>query len=308
MIRRQISLFCCVFLLSLGYWFMPIATRSVSASVDLLYFIGTPGEGKVQLEWETATEIDHAGFFLSRSTEASGGYVNIGEFIPAQGDSITGSYYSYVDNEVNNGILYYYILESWSVGNTVEYSDPISVTPGGAAPTPTATVTRTSTPTQSPTPQISPTPTLTEVPNETQTPTQTPEDTDETHTPTVTVTNTSTPAPTITSAPTSTPTLVPTGVPTSNLTATMAYTKTALPTTTLIPLPTIIVIYPKTDIIIPTVTLTPSPLPTETQEPIDDYVKTGFKVLGVAGLVCVVGMLWLLLVIWIVLLVNRVRS
>ena len=71
---------------------MPNATRSVSASVELLYFIATPGEGLVHLEWETATEIDHAGFFLSRSTESGDGYVHIGEFIPAQGDSITGAY------------------------------------------------------------------------------------------------------------------------------------------------------------------------------------------------------------------------
>ena len=301
MVRHQIYLFCCILLL-LGLWFFPGTISSVSASVELLYFIGTPGEVRVQLDWETATEIDHAGFFLSRSTEASGGFVHIGEFIPAQGDSITGAYYSYIDNEVTNGISYYYILESWSVGNTVEFSDPISVTPGSASPTPTATETRTSTPTSSPSP------TLTEDPSETRTPTTTPEDSEETPTPTSTVTRTSTPAPTITTAPTSTPTLVHTDVPPAIPTPTMVDTSPGLPRATLIPLPTIIVIYPNAEITNPTATSTPSPMPTETQGSIDDYVKTGFKVIGVTGLVCVVGMLWLLLVIWIVLLINRVRT
>ena len=302
MVRRKIYLLCCVFLLLLGLWFMPIAARSVSASVDLLYFIGTPGEAMVQLEWETATEIDHAGFFLSRSTEASGGFVHIGEFIPANGDSITGAYYSYVDNEVNNGIPYYYILESWSVGNTVDYSDPIEVTPGSASATPTATVTRTSTPT------LSPSPTQTEVPSETRTPTTNPDDSEETPTPTSTITRTSTPAPTITTAPTSTPTLMLTEVPPAIPPPTMVDTSPGLPTATLIPLPPIIVVYPTLEITNPTATSTLSPMPTETQGSNDDYVKTGFKVLGVTGLFCVVGMLWLLLVIWIVLLINRVRT
>ena len=137
-------------------------TIAVSASVTLLYFLAEPEDGSVFLEWETATEIDSAGFYVSRSTAPDNNFERIGVFIPTQGDPITGAYYSYRDESLQNGITYYYILESWDYDNTVDYTDPIAATPG--MPAATTTLTATSTSTLTPTSDIQPSPTETEEP------------------------------------------------------------------------------------------------------------------------------------------------
>ncbi len=303
--KRKFYFILYVFPLLVLLWFMPGMDHAVHASVELLYFIGTPGNGTVELEWETATEIDNAGFYVSRTTYAGGNFVQIGEFIPAKGDSITGAYYSYIDNNVDNGDTYFYRLESWSTSNVVEYSEPISVTPGSPVNTATATVPQSPTATQSLTPQTSPSSTQTLASSETLTITPTNQDTDNTRTPTATSTRASIPAPTITPAPTTTPIMELTPTPILVSTPTPTEAAPVLPTTTLIPLPTIIVVVPQTKTVEPTVTQTSSPTPTQEPNTLDTIVKTGFKVLGIVGLLCVVGILWLLIVIWFILLINR---
>jgi hypothetical protein len=73
----------------------------------------------------------------------------------------------------------------------------------------------------------------------------------------------------------------------------------------LIPLPTIIVVFPAVDW---TATPTPSPTSTITQVPQEDYLRTGFRVVGLFGLVCVIGILWVLIAIWSFLLLWRLTA
>lgn len=247
-----------------------------SASVTLLYFEAAPGDGEVLLEWETATEIDHAGFFVSRSTDPDADFTQIGNFIPAEGDSITGAWYYYEDLEVENGVTYYYVLESWNIDNvTVDYTDPISATPGLPTPTPTetdittATVTRTSTPGPS-------------------------------RTPTTTLTRTSTPVPTGTA--TATPTLENTATVTPLPTITLTEIPTSTLVPTLLPLLTIVIVYPTE---VPTITPSLTPTEVETQQPVDDLMLTGLRIIAPVGMVCMAVLLWVMLGIGLFFLLRR---
>lgn len=78
----------------------------------------TVSDGKVELKWETASEIDNAGFHLWRATGESwkeGDYSTVmrltNQLIPAEGNKVEGVSYSYRDTNVEPGVTYYYGLE-----------------------------------------------------------------------------------------------------------------------------------------------------------------------------------------------------
>lgn len=133
--KISLALFICLGLIGS----LPI---SVKAAIDLLYFQATTGSGYVQLDWETATELNNAGFFVQRSLQENQGYTRIhDELIPAQGSSITGASYQYVDAGLTNGTQYWYRLESIDFGQNSEFSAPVFVIVGGTpTPTPTGTI------------------------------------------------------------------------------------------------------------------------------------------------------------------------
>jgi hypothetical protein len=102
----------------------------------------------VLLAWETATELDNAGFFVNRSSSQFSGYSRIGNFIPARGDPLLGATYQYTDRDVSNGITYWYKLETIDIQqNSYLLEPPVAAVPGGTfTPTASATATRTQVP------------------------------------------------------------------------------------------------------------------------------------------------------------------
>jgi len=83
--------------------------------VTLTDFTATANESGILLEWQTATELDNAGFHLWRATGEGWKYGDYStvirlteQLITAQGDS---SVYSYIDADVETGVTYYYGLE-----------------------------------------------------------------------------------------------------------------------------------------------------------------------------------------------------
>jgi hypothetical protein len=83
--------------------------------VTLADFTATANETEILLEWQTAIEIDNAGFHLWRATGEGWKYGDYStvirlteQLIAAQGNS---SVYSYRDTDVESGITYYYGLE-----------------------------------------------------------------------------------------------------------------------------------------------------------------------------------------------------
>jgi hypothetical protein len=119
----------------------------VYAAVTLVSFVSIPGDGNVILLWETATELDNAGFNIHRSDEQNGLYERINpDFLPSRGDGVTGFMYEYRDDNVVNGIDYWYKLESIDYSQGSQFYGPVHAVPG-ATPTPTQSVAPNSTPT-----------------------------------------------------------------------------------------------------------------------------------------------------------------
>ena len=66
----------------------------------------------IEIQWETVSEVETAGFHLYRSESPQGGFVLLNEEpIPSQGNAATGSRYTYLDAGVIAGRTYYYLLE-----------------------------------------------------------------------------------------------------------------------------------------------------------------------------------------------------
>jgi hypothetical protein len=155
-----------IMLASLTAWWV----SPVSSAVTLIYFDAIPDDGEVLLQWETATELDNAGFYIQRGSTRNGNYQRISGFLPTESDGLSGASYEYTDEDVVNGTTYWYRLESVDYANTSEFSEPVSAVPG-LAETPTETATRTSTPT--PTSPGDPTSTMDTSSNQSVTPTPT---------------------------------------------------------------------------------------------------------------------------------------
>ena len=100
-----------------------------STIIELSDFQAVFFNGQVKLTWETASEIDNAGFNLYRSETDNGEYAKINSsLIPAEGSSTQGTAYEFVDTGVQNGKTYYYKLESINFIGNSELFGPTSVT------------------------------------------------------------------------------------------------------------------------------------------------------------------------------------
>jgi hypothetical protein len=90
----------------------------IRIAVPLIYFIlgvATVYVGwrpEIVFTWETANEVDTAGFVLRRSDTPTGPFSPIVETpIPAKGDPLVGASYVYKDRDVVWGQRYFYQLE-----------------------------------------------------------------------------------------------------------------------------------------------------------------------------------------------------
>ncbi|MCS7014304.1 MAG: T9SS type A sorting domain-containing protein, partial [Chloroherpetonaceae bacterium] len=84
--------------------------------VELVSFTLTPKERGVLVEWETASELNNAGFILQRSISREGQYTEIASYrthdaLVGLGTSPTGKKYAYFDNDrLQAGQTYFYKL------------------------------------------------------------------------------------------------------------------------------------------------------------------------------------------------------
>ncbi|KXK31349.1 MAG: hypothetical protein UZ01_00873 [Candidatus Brocadia sinica] len=85
----------------------PTPTGTPTA-ITLAYFNAKASDdGRVTLTWETATEVNNAGFNLYRSGSEDGSYKKINNtLIPAKGNAVSGASYSFVDTP-GKGTFYY---------------------------------------------------------------------------------------------------------------------------------------------------------------------------------------------------------
>jgi hypothetical protein len=122
LLRRKFLAIACLLALALGL----MSVASAGAEVYLILFRTVlTSAGQINVEWATATERDTTGFRLSRSLEATSGFMVIA-IVPAQGDAVTGASYSYLDTSVVRNTRYYYLLEAVHSDGTAAPYGPIS--------------------------------------------------------------------------------------------------------------------------------------------------------------------------------------
>ena len=87
--------------------------------------VASAGDGQVSLEWSPGSELDLAGYVVSRGISAQG------PFDPVNASTLTAT--SYIDTTVVNGTTYYYVVAAQDTsGNTSAASDTVAATPEGS--------------------------------------------------------------------------------------------------------------------------------------------------------------------------------
>ncbi len=95
--------------------------------VELTSFTANTSDGKVVLNWQTATEINNSGFSIQRSSDN----ISFKEiaFIRGHGTTTDQSVYSYIDNSILSG-KYYYRLKQVDFNGSFSYTSSIGVNIG----------------------------------------------------------------------------------------------------------------------------------------------------------------------------------
>ena len=95
-------------------------------AVTLTSFTATSTADEVLVEWETATEVDNAGFNIYRSKRSAGTYKKVnGKLIPAQGNGAYGASYSFEDTPGRG--TFYYKLEDVDENGVSAMHGPVKV-------------------------------------------------------------------------------------------------------------------------------------------------------------------------------------
>ncbi len=107
-------------------WLIALGTLwFVLAAGLLLYQLVNP---TVEVHWETATELETAGFNLYRgnSRDDISLLINQDGIIVSQGDAVSGATYSFTDTAIEAGQTYYYLIEEIEYdGSTQRYEEDI---------------------------------------------------------------------------------------------------------------------------------------------------------------------------------------
>jgi hypothetical protein len=101
-----------------------------STIIELISFEADAGLFRVTLKWETAAEIDNAGFNIYRSETADGEFVKLNtELISAKGSATKGASYRFADWGTERGKTYYYKLEDVDIAGNATLHGPASAKP-----------------------------------------------------------------------------------------------------------------------------------------------------------------------------------
>lgn len=101
-----------------------LAEVTTPVPVELTSFAASAINGQVLLEWETATELNNAGFNIQRS-KGDGKFTDIA-FVKGKGTTTLKSNYRYTDKSILSG-KYYYRLKQIDLDGTVSYSKIVEV-------------------------------------------------------------------------------------------------------------------------------------------------------------------------------------
>ena len=98
---------------------------SLPLPIELTQFTAKRNKHSVDLNWETATEVNNKGFDIERSSDGYD-FKKIG-WQNGKGNSNILEQYSYVDSDIQKGQIYYYRLKQIDYNNQFSYSKIISI-------------------------------------------------------------------------------------------------------------------------------------------------------------------------------------
>ncbi len=98
-----------------------IGDCSTLVPVELVSFVAKAADGKITLNWHTATEVDNYGFNIERS-ENGKEFKKIG-WIDGNGTTIEEQRYSFIDLDAKPNQIYYYRLQQMDFDGSHAYSD-----------------------------------------------------------------------------------------------------------------------------------------------------------------------------------------
>jgi hypothetical protein len=108
-------------------WIISGMLLVAGAALGLLAWIYAR-DAKIVVQWKTASEVDTAGFNIFRSEDPAGPFRRVNQqLIPASGDPLVGGDYSYIDESVDAGRLYYYRLEDVDLAGSATAQGVIQV-------------------------------------------------------------------------------------------------------------------------------------------------------------------------------------
>ncbi|MDO9390741.1 MAG: LamG-like jellyroll fold domain-containing protein [bacterium] len=99
------------------------------SAVELSSFTAISQPGRVEITWNTASESNSASWMVERSLTADNGYALVGK-LPAAGNTASGSSYSFVDDQAEAGVTYYYKIAEQELDGKVTYYGPVSASAG----------------------------------------------------------------------------------------------------------------------------------------------------------------------------------
>ncbi|MCG6926034.1 MAG: DUF2341 domain-containing protein [Acidobacteria bacterium] len=103
---------------------------SVATAVELVSLEAVPGDGAIDLRWETGSEVDNLGFLVYRSLTPEGPWERLtANLIPGLGSSPEGARYGYRDLGLTNGVTYFYQLEDVETTGHTERHGPVWAAP-----------------------------------------------------------------------------------------------------------------------------------------------------------------------------------
>ncbi len=117
-----------------GYGYETVANTGITQAlpVELTSFTALIKDNSVELNWDTATEVNNYGFNVERRPE-TGDWEKIG-FVNGHGNSNAPKSYSFVDEEITAGKVYYR-LKQIDFDGRFEYSNIIEVQLSNSLPT-----------------------------------------------------------------------------------------------------------------------------------------------------------------------------
>lgn len=109
-----------------------IVTIVLVLAALVLFIVSAATPPVVTVEWSTASELNTAGFNLSRGASQAGPFTRLNaEVIPASPDPLVGGAYVYTDTEVAAGQTYYYQLEEVETTGGSSVQGVVAVTASG---------------------------------------------------------------------------------------------------------------------------------------------------------------------------------